>query len=68
MTAADCPLCARRDLPLRRNGTFRSHPARQGTDACPGTGRKPEPGPIDLMAALRASLERARRHKEESDG
>lgn len=38
---ADCPLCGRNRLPLRKNGTFRSHPARWGTDACRGTGRRP---------------------------
>lgn len=44
MAVADCPLCGRPRLPLRRDGSFRSHPGRAGglaTVACPSTGRKP---------------------------
>lgn len=43
MSTADCPLCGGKNLPLRRNGSFRSHPARPGgmVTACPATGRKP---------------------------
>jgi hypothetical protein len=40
MPVADCPLCGRSRLPLRKNGTFRSHPNHAG-NRCPGTGRRP---------------------------
>lgn len=41
MTVASCPLCRGIRLPLRRDGSFRSHPQPGTLNACPATGRKP---------------------------
>ena len=41
MTVANCPLCRRERLPLRRDGSFRSHPQPGTLGTCPATGRKP---------------------------